>query len=233
MNSNIKLSIIIPTLNEAHNLPFLLEDIKECNYKYEAKIVDSCSSDKTILNAKLAGCKITSVPKPNRGYQMHKGALESSGEWLLFLHADSRLEKGWHRDIKKIMQDEKSSNYAWFFNLKIKDKKLDFRLMETLVLIRSCLFQRPYGDQGLLINQKLYKKVGGYRPLHLMEDLDLIIRLSELTDLKSINSNIYTNSRKWEGSNIFKIAIKNHNLRQRWYKGESSFILHKEYYSQK
>ena len=86
-----KISIIIPTINEANNLPLLLSDLTEINKEGEILIVDGGSEDRTIDIANIYGAKVFKSNEKNRGLQLNIGAKNSNGEWLIFLHADSRL----------------------------------------------------------------------------------------------------------------------------------------------
>ena len=86
-----KISIIIPTINEADNLPLLLSDLSITNKEVEILVVDCGSKDKTIDVANIYGAKVYKVKERNRGLQLGIGAKNSKGEWLIFLHADTRL----------------------------------------------------------------------------------------------------------------------------------------------
>ena len=225
------LSIIIPTLNEANHLPLLLADLKAWPYKFELTIVDGGSTDLTISIANIQGINIINSPKKNRGYQLRNGASQAYGDWLLFLHADSRLAPGWIKKLSKILVNKTSEKFAWYFDFKIKKNNIQFRFLEIAVYLRSTLLQRPYGDQGLLIHKDLYHKVGEFNSLNIMEDLDLITRITKTTKVKRIKANIYTDHIKWRDSNIIKRAIHNANLRRKWRMGHSIDNLSKEYYS--
>ena len=95
------LSIIIPTLNEANHLPLLLAEIKAWPYELDLTIVDGGSSDLTSSIAKIQGIKVIKSLHSNRGYQLNIGASNAKGDWLLFLHADSRLEAKWVKKLTK------------------------------------------------------------------------------------------------------------------------------------
>mgnify|MGYP003953915597 CR=1 FL=1 len=227
---NQTLSIVIPTINEASRLPLLLADLNRWPHQLEVCICDSCSSDLTVLIAELAGAKVTQVLEANRGIQLHSGSCCTSGNWILFLHADCRMPKNWAEVLKKKINDPTSKSHAWFFDFKVQSKSIEFTLLEILVNMRSNLFKRPYGDQGLLINRYLYNQIGGYRPLHIMEDLDLIERLSKKVKLRSLGIPLYVDNRRWENINIINQAWKNASLRQRWRAGASSKSLSIKYY---
>ena len=213
------LSIIIPTLNEANHLPLLLSDLKAWPYNYELTIVDGGSIDLTISIAQIQGIDVIKSSKKNRGYQLKTGASKAKGDWLFFLHADSRLRPSWVESLSQIIQKKNSENFAWYFDFKIKKQTLEFRLLEIAVALRSHFLQHPYGDQGLLIHKNLYYNLGGYSPLKIMEDLEFITRITKKTKAKRIRENIYTDDIKWTNSNIIKRAIKNARLRNKWRQG--------------
>ena len=225
------LSIVIPTLNEALHLPLLLSDLNVWPNDFELIIVDGGSIDLTISIAQMQGVDVIKSPKKNRGYQLKTGASNARGDWLLFLHADSRLRIGWVRSLSQIIQNKKSKNFAWYFDFKIKKDNLEYRFLEIAVALRSLFLQHPYGDQGLLIHKDLYYKTGGYSSLKIMEDIDLITRITKKTKLKRIRESIYTDDRKWTNSNIIKRAIKNYKLRKKWRQGYDIDNLSKEYNS--
>jgi len=223
------LSIIIPTLNEAIHLPLLLADLNAWPYDFELIIVDGGSIDLTISIAQIQGVDVIRSRKKNRGYQLKTGASKARGDWLLFLHADSRLSIGWVKSLSQIIQNIKSENFAWYFDFKIKKYNLEYRFLEIAVALRSHFLQHPYGDQGLLIHKDLYSNIGGYTSLKIMEDIDLITRINKKTKLKRIRENIYTDDIKWTNSNIIKRAIKNSKLRKKWRQGYNIDKLSEEY----
>ncbi|WP_269624483.1 TIGR04283 family arsenosugar biosynthesis glycosyltransferase [Prochlorococcus marinus] len=225
------LSIIIPTLNEALHLPLLLADLKEWPYEFELIIVDGGSIDLTPSIAKIQGVDVIKTHKKNRGYQLKTGASNAIGDWLLFLHADSRLNPSWVKSSYKIIKNKKSEKFGWYFDFKIKKDNLEFRFLELAVALRSYFFQRPYGDQGLLIHKDLYHNSGGFSSLKIMEDVDLITRITKTTTVKRIREDIYTDAIKWSNSNIIERAIKNAILRKRWREGYDIETLSKEYNS--
>ena len=223
-----KISIIIPTYNEANHLPLLLSDLSIIKKEVEILIIDCGSKDKTIDIANIYGAKILQSKEKNRGLQLNIGAKNALGEWFIFLHADSRLNRDWLKRIKSVLQDEESYIYSFMFQ--IDSKKIIYRFLEILVNFRSSFFKTPYGDQGLIIHRKTYFKNNGYSKIPLMEDLDFINRLKNKENLRVLNFPIYTSSRKWEKTNIFQQAFNNWKLRRRWLKGESIESIYSDYY---
>ena len=223
-----KISIIIPTINEATNLPLLLSDLSIIQSDGEILIADCGSEDKTIDIANIYGARVYKSKERNRGLQLNIGAKNSKGEWLIFLHADTRLKNDWATKIKSVLKGD--DNYIYYFKFKINNKKIVYRLLEILVNFRSQFFKQPYGDQGLIIHRSTYFKNNGFRKIPIMEDVDFLRRLNNKKDLKKLNIPIFTSSRKWERTNIFIQALKNWNFRRRWLKGESISSIYSDYY---
>ena len=223
-----KISIIIPTINEANNLPLLLSDLSSIQKEGEIIIVDCGSEDKTIDIANIYGAKVFISKERNRGLQLDIGAKNSKGEWLIFLHADTRLTHDWFKKINSFLKGNK--NIIYYFEFKINHKKIIYRVLEILVNIRSKFFKQPYGDQGLIIHRNTYFKNNGFSKIPLMEDVDFLRRLNKKKDLKQLNLPIFISSRKWERTNIFLQAIKNWHFRRRWLKGESLKSIYSDYY---
>jgi len=223
-----KISIIIPTINEANNLPLLLSDLSVIQDDGEIIIVDCGSEDKTIDVANIYGAKVFKSEERNRGLQLDIGAKNSKGDWLIFLHADTRLNHDWFRKINSYLEGNKNSIY--YFKFKINLKKIIYRVLEILVNFRSKFFKQPNGDQGLIIHRTTYFKNNGFRKIPLMEDVDFLRRLNKKKDLIQLNLPIFISSRKWEKTNIFLQAIKNWQFRRRWLRGESLKSIYSDYY---
>ena len=223
-----KISIIIPTINEANNLPLLLSDLSTIHKDGEIIIVDCGSKDKTIDIANIYGAKVFLSKERNRGLQLDIGAMNSKGDWLIFLHADTRLTHDWLKKINSFLEGNKKIIY--YFEFKINNKKIIYRVLEIIVNCRSRFFKQPYGDQGLIIHRTTYFKNNGFRKIPLMEDVDFIRRLNNKKILKQLNLPIFISSRKWERTNIFIQAFKNWNFRRRWLKGESTKSIYSDYY---
>jgi rSAM/selenodomain-associated transferase 2 len=186
------ISVVIPTLNAertlAHTLAALVPAVVD-GIVQEAIVVDGGSTDETRAIAEAAGTHLVEAA-PGRGTQLDAGASHARGEWLLFLHADTMLEPGWAEEARSFMErvdNGRRSQAAAAFQFALDDDGMMPRLMESLVALRCQVLALPYGDQGLLISRNLYNRLGGFRPLPLMEDVDLVRRLKrrELVMLKS------------------------------------------------
>ncbi len=164
------LSIVIPTLNAAgdlqRSLPALTEGLS-VGLVRELIISDGGSEDATEQIAAEAGAIFVSGPA-GRGGQLRSGANFASGEWLLFLHADTVLSRGWS---EAVLSHLSKIDRAAYFRLRFSANGIAPGLVSGWANIRSRAFGLPYGDQGLLISTELYGRSGGYPDIPLMEDV--------------------------------------------------------------
>ena len=231
MNGNTpQLSVVIPCLNEAARLPLLLADLQRSATVPEILLADGGSSDATPEIADLTGAGLIRIHPAGRGRQLRVAADEAHGDWLLFLHADSRLSAQWSRVLTTLMQGSSASRSAWYFDLRINPSTPARRLLEKGVNLRSRWLQRPYGDQGLMLHRSLYQRCGGFAELPLMEDLDLVERLSRISDLRRIGLPLTTDGRRWQAEGVLRRSWRNACLRWRWRRGESAELLAERYY---
>ena len=224
------LSVVIPTLDEASRLPLLLADLQRWPGELEVIVSDGGSRDHTRAVAQLAGATVLDSPTAGRGPQLRWGVGHSSHAWVLVLHADSRLPDTWHHKVGAILNRPEAHLSAWFFNFNVDaEGRPMLWLLERMVNLRSHWLQRPYGDQGLLLHRQLYMRVGGYRPLALMEDLDMVERLSQVAPLRSLHCSLKTSAARWQQRSVLRQAWRNARLRWLWRQGRSTQQLSRMY----
>ena len=169
------ISIVIPTLDAAGQLPATLASLSEgldAGLVRELVISDGGSCDDTLGIAARAGA-VTIAGAPGRGGQLRRGAEAAGGAWLLFLHADTRLKAGWAEAVARHVAREERA--AWF-RLAFRAAGWRPRLVAGWANLRAGA-GLPYGDQGLLIPRGLYREVGGFPDIALMEDVAMARRL--------------------------------------------------------
>ena len=230
MNRTAVLSVVIPCLNEAERLPLLLADLQCSGSEMEILLADGGSSDATPEIAVLAGAHLIKVYPSGRGRQLRAAAAQAHGDWLLFLHADSRLPLQWFKSVSSLLRSSGAAADAWYFDFRIAPSTASRRLLEQAVALRSRWLQRPYGDQGLLLHRELYDRCGGFAELPLMEDLELVERLSRIAGLKRIGLPLTTDGRRWQHDGVLRRSWRNVRLRRRWKQGESAEKLAEAYY---
>jgi rSAM/selenodomain-associated transferase 2 len=207
------ISVVIPTYNAETTLgptlaalvPAVVDGLVQ-----EAILVDGGSTDETCVIADAAGTRLVRT-KLGRGTQLEAGAGAARGDWLLFLHADTVLEPGWAEEaeafIERVMTGRRASAAA-AFRFALDDDGLMPRLLESLVALRCFLFALPYGDQGLLISRKLYRELGGFRPMSLMEDVDLMRRLKR-RQLVMLQSRAVTSGMRYRREGYVARSLRN------------------------
>ncbi len=173
------LSIVIPARDAGGFLPATLAAVAEgrgCGLVREIIVVDGGSRDDTAALAREFGARLIAAPA-GRGTQLAAGGEAASGAWLLFLHADTILPPGWPAAVAGFLGATGNAARAGYFALRFDDEGWAPRLVERGVAWRCRWLGLPYGDQGLLIAAASYRALGGFRPLPLMEDVDLVRRI--------------------------------------------------------
>ena len=207
------ISVVIPTLNAerslAHTLAALVPAVVE-GIVQEAIVVDGGSTDETRAIAEAAGTHLIEAPL-GRGSQLDAGARAARSDWLLFLHADTVLDPGWAEEAQgfiKRVQSGRRDEAAAAFRFALDDDGAMPRFIERLVAWRCRLFGLPYGDQGLLISRRLYRRLGGFRPLPLMEDVDLVRRLKR-RELVMLQSRAVTSGERYRRDGYLARSLRN------------------------
>lgn len=172
------LSIVIPALNAAQDLPSCVAALKASKEPKEIIVVDGGSADETMAVAQKAGAKVIASQR-GRGLQLKAGAEAATGDWLLFLHGDTVLGQGWETECRTFMSEVANQCRAAAFTFALDDASDQARRVERMVAWRCEKIGLPYGDQGLLIRRDVYTELGGFKPLPLMEDVDLVRRIGK------------------------------------------------------
>ena len=205
------LSAVVPTLDAGESLAACLASLSEAD---EIIVADGGSTDATLAIARAAGANIITSER-GRGVQMAKAAQAARGDALLFIHADTRLSPGWRALAERHVD---SSPRPACFRLKLDDAAWQARLIERAVSLRTRLAGLPYGDQGLLVSRAAYDDAGGFRPLVLMEDVDLLRRLSRPLMLEG---DAITSAERWRRDGWLRRSLRNLTCLSLWRLGVS------------
>jgi hypothetical protein len=136
---------------------------------------------------------------------MNEGASRAAGDWLLFLHADSRLPRGWDAAILGLP----GAVVGGWFRFALDDGAWQARLIERGVAWRVRLLQLPYGDQGFFVRRRIFADLGGFAPLPLLEDVEFVRRLRRAGRVVELPLPLLTSARRWRNDGWFRRSARN------------------------
>ena len=201
----MKVSIIVPTLNEELVLENTLTHIQQLS-PHELIVSDGGSNDYTYRIADRFSHRVI-TGSAGRALQMNAGANEATGDLLLFLHADSRIEPESYRKMLEYMKNPKWIGGA--FTLCIESGKWSLKLIALLANIRSKYFGVAYGDQGFFVRKEVFKDMNGFSPIPICEDLDFYYRLRKKGSVILLKEKAHTSPRRWTNEGIFFTTVRN------------------------
>ncbi|NET10792.1 MAG: DUF2064 domain-containing protein [Symploca sp. SIO2B6] len=224
-------SVIIPVLNEAGYIQQTLQTLYQAADQpdnLEIIVVDGGSHDDTVMLAKTALTEIaltgnidatnTSSNNPvkviastsGRANQMNAGAAIATGEYLLFLHADTQTPIDFQSYVAQTLHQP--NVVAGAFELAIQGSQRGFRLIEWGIKWRSQLFQMPYGDQAIFTKAETFQELGGFPKLPLMEDFEFIRRLKRKGKVAIAPTAVTTSGRRWQKLGLLQTTLINQTV---------------------
>ena len=220
------IDVVIPTLNAARSLASTLDSLAgDGRLRLSVMVCDGGSRDDTTTIARQGGANVL-VTEPGRGRQLADGASAGSAPWLLFLHADTTLSKGWAAAARQFMA--MPAPKAGYFRLRFASADPRARRLESLVAWRCRTFGLPYGDQGLLIERGFYRQTGGFRTLPLMEDVDLVRRIGR-RNLLSLDAEAVTSAERYERDGWILRPMRNLGCLALYFAGLSPAVIRRLY----
>lgn len=224
------ISIVIPTLNAARELPRALAPLIEGaarGFVKQVVVCDGGSEDDTLDIADAAGCDIVTSAR-GRGTQLRAGAAAAKADWLLFLHADTVLGAGWIEASQAFITAPGSHERAAAFRLAFDDDSPAARRVVFWARQRARFLKLPYGDQGLLISRTFYDAIGGFAEIPLMEDIDIVRRIGPRR-MRLLDVDAVTSAEKFRRDGYQKRAWRNMFLATRFLLGADPRELAKAY----
>lgn len=200
----MRISVVIPTLNEVHHVSLAIESARsqgDC----EIIVVDGGSSDGTAAAA--GGADRVVIAPRGRAQQQNAGAGIASGDVLLFLHADCRLKPGALESIRHALADERCVGGC--FRQSIESPRLKYRLVERGNALRVKLCKWAYGDQGIFVRRAMFQQIGAFPELALMEDLFLMKKLKRAGRVVLLDAEINVSPRRWEKQGVLRQTLRN------------------------
>jgi len=198
-----RLSVVIPTFNEAANIQRLVRYLLDSDPDLEVIVSDGGSTDDTQQLARAAGARVIQSPKKGRASQMNAGAAEATGSVLYFLHADTFPPTGFQ---DAILQSCSSDTGAGCFRLRFDDD--NWFLRANAWLTRFDIDSIRFGDQSLFIRRYLFEQIGGFRKdLLLLEDQEIIRRIKACTGFRILPKSVITSAQKYRENGRYRLQL--------------------------
>ncbi len=226
--TRMRLSIVIPVLNESRSLYRLAQNLKALKENgHELILVDGGSTDDTVRQARNLADHVLSTSQ-GRAVQMNAGAKQAQGDVLVFLHADTSLPDLADQQIEQALSNPK--RHWGCFDVRLSGDHPLFRIIETFMNLRSRLTGIVTGDKVLFVRRKTFDAAKGYPEIPLMEDIAISKRLKKTGRPVCIASRVLTSSRLWERDGIIRTILKMWRLRLAYFLGAKPESLVREYY---
>lgn len=210
----MKISVVIPTLNEAENILTTIESVRQQDQAAEIIVADGGSVDRT---QDIARPHAQVIDSPHgRAVQMNAGARVATGDVLLFLHGDSRLALGALAQMQKTLDNPRVAGGTFTLIFDVDNAWLRFNACCSNI---DWLIFR-YGDQGIFVRRAVFEALGGYAEIPLMEDIDLLRRLPRHGRRVLIrNYPVTTSARRFVERGILRQELLNAALVAAWFAG--------------
>ncbi|MEE9345099.1 MAG: TIGR04283 family arsenosugar biosynthesis glycosyltransferase [Methylococcales bacterium] len=215
MKSTPLLSIIIPTWNESSCIDTILTLLQPIRQWAEIIVVDAGSEDSTQNLARpLADLVITS--KKGRAVQMNTGANRASGDYLLFLHADTQMPLATQSALFITL---KSTPVWGRFDIVLSGQTTILQIVAIFMNWRSRLTGIATGDQGIFVQQSQFAAIGQFPRIALMEDIAICKKLRKVSRPMCISQPLITSSRRWESAGSMATIMLMWRLRLQYFFG--------------
>lgn len=207
VNAPYRVSVVMPALNEAARIAQVLAPLQTLRAAgHEIILADGGSTDATCAcAAPLVDLVLTCTP--GRATQMSAGADAASGDLLWFVHADTQVPPAAITTLLQLNDAEnvrKTGHFWGHFRVRIDDDAWVFRMIEWSMNLRTRLTSVVTGDQGLFVSRSLWEQVGGFRPLPLMEDIELSKRLRRQVSAIHLQPQLTTSARRWRSGGTWR-----------------------------
>ena len=205
----MKLTVIVPTLNEAAHLGASLASLPR---EAEVVVADGGSTDETVAIATRFGARVVTGSN-SRARQMNRGVDAAGGDTLLFLHADCTLGPNAFNQIQTALDDDDGDDVVGgSFRLSVRDASWGLKWIAATSNARARYLRTPYGDQALFVRRSAFEKLGGFPEIPFMEDVALVRKLKRLGKLVCVNETVTTGARHWQQLGSVRTTLLNWSM---------------------
>lgn len=226
MQVGLQISVIVPMLNEAASIAQTLAALQDWRMLgHELMVVDGGSTDESCQQALPWADQVISAPR-GRALQMNAGAQAAKGSWLLFLHADTRLPAD---ALARLYEAHRAGKIWGRFDVRLSGDGWLFRLIASLINLRSRLTGIATGDQAMFVRRDWFERLAGFAAIPLMEDVELSARLCRADWPDCVRSKVTTDSRRWEKQGVWRTIFLMWRLRWHYWRGVEPAVLARQY----
>ncbi len=202
-----KISVVIPTLNEAAFIGETLVSVQVQPGPTEIIVADSGSTDGTREFAAIQA-EVVTAEERGRAQQMNAGAARATGSVLLFLHADTLLPPNGFAAIRRALADPEAE--AGTFRLRFDQET---PLLQLYSLATRLPWSRlAFGDRGLFVRRSVFEQIGGFPDWPIFEDLELAHRLARRGGFRYLSEAVTTSARRFEQNGALRQQLQNARL---------------------
>jgi rSAM/selenodomain-associated transferase 2 len=208
----LKISVVIPALDEAADLPGTIESLRAHRPQpFEVIVADGGSTDGTrewLERQEKVGWLRTVDAERGRGRQMNAGAALAAGEALLFLHADATLPEGALERVAGALGDDRVRGGAFTIRFKREDgSPLSMPVIARGINFRTWVTSTATGDQAIFVRREDFEALGGYEPWPLFEDVDLVTRIKRLGRFRILKGPVTISDRRYRTFGPWRTAV--------------------------
>jgi rSAM/selenodomain-associated transferase 2 len=206
----LKLSVIVPMLNEAPSVANTLAAIRTGAPYAEIIVVDGGSTDGSVEVARPR-CDLVVTTSRGRALQMNNGAAHASGDTLVFVHADTMVPTTFARDIESALADPEVVGGR--FDVRLDDNHPVCVLIGELISLRSRISRTGTGDQAIFARKRVFESLGGFPDMPICEDLDFARRLKRAGRIACLRGKVTTSARRWRQGGIMRTVLRMWTIR--------------------
>ena len=206
-------TVIIPTLNEEARIT---ASVRSAFASGAAEVIvsDGGSSDATVRIATENGARVV-TGEPLRSLQMNRAAEAATGDALIFLHADTHLPHGAAAAVESALSNADFGG----FRIAFAEDAVKLRVAAAMINLRTAITRSPWGDQAQFIRRDVFREIGGFRPIPIMEDYDLALRMRRRGRTRVLPLTVATSGRRFLQKGVLRTAMTNWSIIASYHRG--------------